>query len=203
MMPLKLPRGAEREYIAVSGIIAVYVASLQSGPALVGFSRDLLHTLLGLRRRWRGLQIDSAFWVPTKREARLITAEVNRCLPHGEQGLLVASAKDATRKVENVAAHMGIALTDHATVLMRTRHAVAYVEDKLAQAQRCGELQQFNRDFRAWRLQARTMGRGMSYVEARARLRRKVFQQILTNEVQIDAKRIFPPLPGIDFSETG
>ncbi|KYK50078.1 hypothetical protein A1D31_22465 [Bradyrhizobium liaoningense] len=201
---LKLPRAAEREYLAIYGIVAVYVAALPSGESIVGFSRDLLHSLLTLRRQWRGLHIACAYWVKDRREARLIAAEVNaRLLRHPERRVLLADAKAAQRTVENVAAHMGIAITEHETVLMRTRHAVAYVEERIAQAQAAGELRQFNRSFRQWRLTARSMGRGMSYAEARARLRRKLFQEILLSEYQRVSKPLFPPLPGIDFSKTG
>src|SRR5882757_2082343 len=127
MMALRMPRGAEREYIATSGICAVYVAALPAGPAYVGISRDLLHSLRALRRRWPALQITAAFWVEARSEARLICREVNSSLAQGQQGLLVANAKTAQRKVENVAAHMGIVLTDHDTVLIRARAAVAYI----------------------------------------------------------------------------
>ena len=41
-MALQPPRGAEREYIAVSNIVAIFVAALPAGPAYVGISRDLL-----------------------------------------------------------------------------------------------------------------------------------------------------------------
>lgn len=58
------------------------------------------------------------------------------------------------RKVENVAAHMGIAVTDHDTVLMRARSAVAYIEQQIARAQATGELHEFNRAYRSWRLQS-------------------------------------------------
>jgi len=100
-MALKLPRAAEREYIATSGIVAVYVAALPAGPAYVGISRDLLHSLRALRRRWSALQITAAFWVQAKSEARLICREVNCRLAQGQHGLLVANAKTAQRKVEN------------------------------------------------------------------------------------------------------
>src|ERR1700761_1379298 len=119
-MALKLPRGAEREYLAIYGIVAVYVAALPAGPStFVSCSRDLLHSLLTLRRRWPALQITSAYWVKDKTEARLICREVNSGLARGDEGLLVADAKTAQRRIENVAAHMGIALTEHATVLLR------------------------------------------------------------------------------------
>ena len=89
---------------------------------------------------------------------------------------------------------MGIALTDHDTVLMRARSAVAYIERQIAQAQATGELQWFNRAYRSWRLQAKQYGRTMSYAEARARLRQKLFRQLLSNEVQNEPTSLFPPL---------
>jgi hypothetical protein len=201
---LKLPRQGEREFIAAYGIVAVYVAALPHGTSLVGFSRDLLHSLLTLRRQWAGLHIASAAWVKDRSEARLIATEVNASLMHdGERRPLLADAKATQRHVENVAAHMGIALTDHDTVLMRARTAVAYIEEQIAQAQAQGELSWFNSAYRAWRLEAKRHGRGMSYAEAKARLRKKIFRQVLTNEGQIGSERIFPPLPGIDFSVSG
>ncbi|TYL87418.1 hypothetical protein [Bradyrhizobium cytisi] len=203
-MALKLPRGAEREYLAIYGIVAVYVGALPSDESVVGFSRDLLHSLLTLRRQWRGLRISCAYWARDRSEARLIATEVNaRLLRHPERRVLLADAKTAQRQIENTAAHMGIPLTDHQTVLMRTRSAVAFIEERIAQAQAAGELHEFNRSFRAWRLEAKQLGRGMSYSEARARLRKNLFRQILTSEVQIGSERIFPPLPGIDFSVPG
>jgi hypothetical protein len=61
-MALRLPRGAEREYSAIYGIVAVYVAAL----------RDLLHTELAPARRWFGTQLTCAYWVKDETEARLI-----------------------------------------------------------------------------------------------------------------------------------
>jgi hypothetical protein len=149
------------------------------------------------------LQITCAYWVKDKTEARLICREVNSSLGRGDEGLLVATAKTAQRKVENVAAHMGIALTEHDTVLLRARSAVAFIEQRIEQAQAAGELRWFNSAYRAWRLEAKQVGRGMSYAEARARLRQNIFRQILTSEVQIGSIQIFPPLPGIDFPVSG
>lgn len=203
-MALKLPRGAEREYLAIYGIVAIYVAALPAGAStFVSSSRDLLHSLLTLRRRWPALQITCAYWVKDKTEARLIMREVRASLAHGDDGLLVATARTAQRCVENTAAHMGIALTEHDTVLRRARTAVACIEQRIAQAQAAGELAWFNSAYRAWRLKAKQQGRGLSYAEARARLRKNIFRQILTNEVQIGPQQIFPPLPGIDFPVSG
>jgi hypothetical protein len=70
-MALRLPRAAEREFIAAANIQAVYVAALPSGPSFVSTSRDLLHLLIALRRRWNGIRIISAHWVEGKTEAWL------------------------------------------------------------------------------------------------------------------------------------
>ena len=88
-------------------------------------------------------------------------------------------------------------------MLIRARAAVAHIERQIAQAQATGELQWFNRAYRSWRLQAKQYGRSMSYAEARARLRQKLFRQLLSNEVQNDPSQLFPPLPGIDFLVSG
>lgn len=200
---LKLPRKGEREFIAANDIYAVYVGSLRGGGSLVGYSRDLLHSLLTLRRQFPGLFIASAFWVRDKREARLIAAEVNRGLMHdGGRKLLLADAKATERHVENVAAHMGIVTTEHATVLLRARTAVAYIDEQIDRAQAQGELSWFNRAYREWRLQAKQQGRGMSYAEAKARLRKKVFRQILSNDGQAGPSWAFPALATIDFPLT-
>ena len=87
MMALRLPRAAEREYIAAANVVAVYVAALPSGPSYVSTSRDLLHSLIALRRRWSGIRIVSAHWLEGKTEARLIWREVNAGLPRGASGL--------------------------------------------------------------------------------------------------------------------
>jgi hypothetical protein len=193
-MALRLPRAAEREYIAAANVVAVYVAALPSGPSYVSTSRDLLHSLIALRRRWNGVRIVSAHWLEGKTEARLICREVNESLPRGASGLLVANAQAATRRVENAAARMGFVLTDHADVLLRARAAVAFVEDKIEQQQASGELAWFNQAYREWRLAAKAEGRSMTYAEARARLRRHIFREVLSSEFVAVSKSIFPPL---------
>jgi hypothetical protein len=198
-MTLKLPRGAEREYIAASNIHAVYVAALETGPSLVATSRDLLHSLIAIRRRWMGAIISCAYWMQQKSDARLIVRQVYDELGHSDEGLLVAHAKTAQRKVENVAAHMGITLTEHDVVLMRAKSAVASIEGRIDELQQTGGLREFNKSYRAWRLQAQQIGRGMSYREARSRLRQKIFRELLSDSSQQLSQQLFPPLPGIDF----
>jgi len=108
--------GAERNFQRISqeyasNIHAVYVAALETGPSLVATSRDLLHSLIAIRRRWMGAIISCAYWMQQKSDARLIVRQVYDELGQSDEGLLVAHAKTAQRKVENVAAHMGITLT--------------------------------------------------------------------------------------------
>lgn len=197
-MALRLPRGAEREYLALYGITAIYVAAIPTGPTLVGSSRDLLRSLIGHRRRFVGAQITCAYWLAEESEAELIVREVRASFAQGSEGLLVASAKTAQRRIENTAAHMGIVLTDHDTVTIRARAAVAFIEDKIDQAHADGSLRWFNSAFRAWRIEAKAYGRSMSYAEARARLRRLVFREVLSGQFHgvsnVQRPEIFPPL---------
>jgi hypothetical protein len=189
-MALVLPRAAEREYLTLYGLAAVYVAALASGPTMVGTSRDLLQSLISIRRRFRTAVIVGAYWTKDETEAKLIAAEVNRSIAHGEEGLLVANAKTAARRVEDVAAQMNLQLVPHGTILYRVREAVTFIEQKIAEAQLNGDLREFNRQFRKWRLEALKQGRTMSYREARARLRRALYKQILADS----GMQIFPTL---------
>jgi hypothetical protein len=194
MLALRLPRAAEREYIAAANVVAVYVAALPSGPSYVSTSRDLLHSLIALRRRWSGIRIVSAHWLEGKTEARLIWREVNAGLPRGASGLLVANAKAAQRHVENVAARMNITLTDHADLMVRAQAAVGFIESHIREAEANGGLRWFNQAYREWRLAAKAEGRSMTYAEARARLRRHMFREVYASEYVVVSKSIFPPL---------
>ena len=176
-MTFTLPRGAEREYLTAYGAVAVYVVELPTGDTFVGTSRDLLQSLLSIRRRYAGAAIVCAYWVKDAAEAQLICLEVAR----GSEGVLM-NARTAQARIETVAARVDVALTDHATILSRVGMAVEYVETKIAEAQAAGELRWFNRAYRAWRLEAKQHGRTMSYREARARLRRAIYRQILFSE---------------------
>src|SRR6516165_2712513 len=77
-MTFILPRGAEREYLTVYGVAAIYVAKLPTGYAIVGTSRDLLQTLLSLRRRYAGVAIVCAYWAKDLAEAQLVREDVER-----------------------------------------------------------------------------------------------------------------------------
>jgi hypothetical protein len=186
-----LPRGAEREYLTVYGVVAVYVVELPTGETMVGISRDLLQSLLSIRRRYEGAAIVCAHWVKDADEAQLICREIVR----DSEGVLM-NARTVSARIENAAARMNLALTDHETIMERVRMAVEYVDGKIAEAQASGELRWFNRAFRAWRLAAKQHGRTMSYAEARARLRRAIYRKILFGEVCEIAPmpNVFPPL---------
>jgi len=92
------------------------------------------------------------------------------------------NARTLQARIEIAGDRMNLALTDHETIMTRVRMAVEYVESKIAEAQAAGELRWFNRAFREWRLEANARGRTMSYAEARARLRRAIYRQILFSE---------------------
>ena len=198
---LKLPRKAEREYIVTSRIHAIYVAALPTEQTMVATSRDLLHSLLALRKRYSGLHITAAFWVRDRQEARLLAREAY----HGFLGddLLPLDAVAAQHRIEDAAQRLSVMLTDHEAVLQRAQAAVAFVESQIEQAQASGGLRWFNDAYRLWRLEAKAHGRGMSYAEARARLRRKIFERISGNSEQLTAAEVFPVLSNIDHSVFG
>jgi len=193
MTIIRMPRGADREYLAAYGIFAVYVASSRKGPpAIVGVSRDLIQTLTALRRRRHMplLHMTCIYWIEDPAEARLLVREVNAGLPQLEM-----DGAAAQRKIENVAAHIGILLNEHHTVLTRAHAAVEFVERHIENAQANGQLRWFNRAFRHWRLEAKKHGRSMSYAEARARLRKKMFRQVLSAPTK---PGLFPALPSLE-----
>jgi hypothetical protein len=70
---------------------------------------------------------------------------------------------------------LAVALTDHATVLARAKHAVAKIEARMAWAQRTGVLHEFNQEYRRRRLESQRRGeRFMGYAQATARLRHAI-----------------------------
>ena len=193
-MAFILPRGRERDYLVAYGVVAVYVAELPTGETMVGTSRDLLQSLISIRRRHTGAAIVAAYRAKDADDAELVRAEA---LQASDGVLMTARAPQA--RIELAAARTNVMLTDHATIMERVSAAVAYVEDKIEQAQAAGELRWFNQAYQAWRLEAKAQGRVMTYAEARARLRRAIYRQILFGEAGEIAVRskLFPSL-GID-----
>jgi hypothetical protein len=74
------------------------------------------------------------------------------------------SERQATRRGHpgGAARALGIALTDHATVLARAKAAVARIEAGMAWAQSTGVLHEFNQEYRRRRLEAQ--GRGHRFM---------------------------------------
>jgi hypothetical protein len=171
-MPFFLPKGAEREYLTVNGIVAIYVVEIPDEGIMIGVSRDLYQTLIAVRRHHKYAAIVAAFWVKGEVDAEVICGAALA----GEQSKPTAGMM--LNRIEAAAERLNIAITDNETILTRVRDAVEYVENKLAEAQEAGHLRFFNRAYRDWRLQAKAHGRSMTYAEARARLRRALYRQI-------------------------
>ena len=176
-MTFILPRRAEREYLTVYGVVAVYVVELPTGETMLGTSRDLLQSLQAIRRRHTGAAIVAAYWAKDLVEAQRVCQEAMR----DSEGVLM-NARTVQARIEIAGDRLNLALTDHETIMTRARMAVEYVEGKIAEAQAAGDLRWFNCAFREWRLEANARGRTMSYAEARARLRRAIYRQILFSE---------------------
>jgi hypothetical protein len=176
-MPFILPKGAEREYLTVNGIVAVYIAELRDGEFALGVSHDLYQSLVAIRRQqYRYAAIVGAYWVKSDAEAALLCDEA---LAGGHSKPTRAMVAN---RIEAAAERLNIAVIEHQALLTRVREAVEYVESKLAEAQGNGQLQFFNRAYRQWRLQAKAYGRSMTYAEARARLRRSLYRQLAEGE---------------------
>ena len=70
---------------------------------------------------------------------------------------------------------LSVTLTAHDVVIARAKAATARVENALSEAQACGDLQFFNREYKRRRAEAQAAGnRFMSYGVARARLRKAI-----------------------------
>jgi hypothetical protein len=77
-----MPRGADREYLTILGIVAIYVASLPTGATIVSVTRDLHRSLQHVRRCCCGAEINFALWVKDRSAADAIVREV-RSPPSG------------------------------------------------------------------------------------------------------------------------
>ena len=184
-MTLRFPKKIEREYIAISGITAIFIASRPKAAPIIRCSRDLMTSERSIRQRCPGARIECAYWVDDESEAQLIVDEVNAEKP--------VNVPAALRQIDSVAAHMNVILTEHDIVLARAKAAVRHIRDKIAAAQAKGELRWFNKMFRQWRLNAKPFGRSMTYAQARARLRRNMFHAVIGRDD--NPPEVFPALP--------
>jgi hypothetical protein len=188
---LQIPHGAEREYLMILGIAAIYGVSVPVGGGFIGVSRDLNLSWQSLKRRFPGADIVFCRWVKDRSTAEVLRREASTMLPTGASTVVMRFA------IENAAEQLGIVLTEHEVVMQRVRTTVAEIEHAIEHASRNGELQWFNSAFRAWRLQAKSVGRVMTYSEARARLRRAVLCSKLHTVDAALAPAIFPTLPNV------
>ena len=184
MIAFEIPHGAEREYLITFGVAAVYIGTSPVGvPSIVGASRDLNLTLRAMQRKWPGSEIAWAFWVKDRDTAEAVAAEINGALPHDQEGLLAVRGEIARLQIEATASGWNIPLTTHDAAMARVKSSVRRVREMIDAANASGELAWFNAAYRAWRLDAKKVGTGMSYAEARARLRKAVTKRLITSNV--------------------
>jgi hypothetical protein len=176
-MPFILPRAREREYLTANGVVAIYVADLDDDHSTVGTSRDLAQSLYAIRRHHKYAAIMAAFWVKSQVEAQSIVNEVNRNLEKSR-----ATSQALVDRIKLAATRLNFLINDHDSILLRARAAVTFIDERLSVAQQTGQLKYFNRAYQRWRLEAISHGRGMSYAEARARLRASLYRQIAAGE---------------------
>lgn len=183
-MDFEIPSGADREYLIVFGVAAIYVGTIPRGePCVVGASRDLDKTYDAMQERWPWSEISCAFWVKDRDTAEAIANEVNGVLPHDLDGRLAVRAERARRMIEVVADEWKITLTNHYAAMARVQSAVRRVEETIGEANARGDLAWFNSAYRDWRVEAKKVGRVMSYTEALARLRREVTKRLITLDI--------------------
>jgi|GEM_PF-5503407 len=183
-MHFEIPRGADREYLIVFGVAAIYLGTVPCGePCIVGASRDLDKTYEAMHQRWPWSEISCAYWVKDRDTAEAIANEVNGILPHDLDGRLAVRVEDARRQIERVACEWKISLTNHDAAMARVHAAVRRVEEKISEANARGELAWFNAAYRDWRIEAKKIGRVMSYSEALARLRKEVTKRLITLDI--------------------
>jgi hypothetical protein len=75
-------------------------------------------------------------------------------------GPMIREARRHNGDIPAAAPALGIALTDHATVLARATAAVARIKAGMAWAQRTGVLHEFNQEYQRRRIEAAKQGRG-------------------------------------------
>jgi hypothetical protein len=194
-MSVAIPRGAEREYLIMIGVAAIYVAKL-SNSSMLGVTRDLNLSRLELQRRHVGAEITDVCWVRDRDRADAVRYQVHaQMMPCSHPSIVSAAAQ------------LGIGITDHAKVMARVASVARLVEQRIDEASSKGDLGWFNAAFREWRMEAKAAGRVMTYREARARLRRVMMQGL----VQLNADvlpEIFPAtrpeiMPDIRMRRTG
>ncbi|UEM11934.1 hypothetical protein J4G43_047090 [Bradyrhizobium barranii subsp. barranii] len=194
-MEFEIPHGAEREYLIIFGVAAVYIGSSPIGePCIVGATRDLNLTLHAMQRKWLRSEIACAYWVKDRAAAEAIAAEVDSVLPHDQDGRLAVRAEVAAQQIEAVASSWHIPLTNHDAAMARVKSAVRHVQEVIDAANATGELAWFNTAYRAWRLDAKKFGARMSYAEARARLRKVVTKQLITLDLLDCSERLLPDI---------
>lgn len=183
-MEFEIPHGAEREYLIIFGVAAVYIGTSPTGePCIVGATRDLNLTQRSMQRKWLWSEISCAYWVKDRDIAEAIAAEVNAVLLHDQQGRLMVRAETAARQIERLARAWHVPLTNHDAAMARVKSAVRHVQEVIDAANATGELAWFNTAYKAWRLDAKKLGAGMSYAEARARPRKAVTKRLITLNV--------------------
>jgi hypothetical protein len=174
---MQIPRRAERQYVALLGIAAVYVASLPDGRRTVCVSTDLLRSRSYWRREGGG-EIEFVVWVKDRISACSIRRLANRQI------------SDPRQQIRAAARALNIPVTEHAVVMDRVGTAIRTVDQRIAAAHDHGELRWFNQAFRDWRLN----GHGLNYRHARGRLRQAVIKKIVASDCEEMQPSLLPEI---------
>jgi hypothetical protein len=92
-----------------------------------------------------------------------------------QAGAVIRHARKDGSDIQAIARRLGVALTEHAIVLTRASAAIERIEAALREAQRRGDLQFFNAEYKRRRIAAAAAGQSfMSYGQARTRLHKTI-----------------------------
>ena len=92
-----------------------------------------------------------------------------------QAGGVVKQARKNGGDIPAAARELGVTLTAHDVVIARAKAATARIDNALSEAQACGDLQFFNREYKRRRTAAAAAGQSfMSYGQARTRLHKTI-----------------------------
>lgn len=188
VIPLDMPRGAIREYIILSKIAAIYIATPPAGePVMIGVSRDLARAQRNARRRWHfSVDISAALWVRDAATAHRIADTVGKAAlrRYGSDDAdhLRIRGERAREIIAEVAKEASVLLTEHGAMMARVTRATQEIANELDKAQSEGRLHWFNAAYKRWRMTGQSH---MTYSSARLRLRQVMTKRIIKGDTNV------------------
>ena len=158
-----LPR-AVRDYLAGFGLGCIFISS----KAAVGTATPDSLARVG--------PVAAVWWCASRAVAEQVVVAIGEAQP--------AAVEQAVAEIKAAANRLGVALSEHGTVVARAQAAVDRLRAGLSSAQAAGDLKPLNREYKRRRLEAERAGRKfMSYSEAQRRLRQALASAAATGSM--------------------